>query len=114
MYRYRRWFICGILALALEGLSLAHAQALDFHITWKDNSQDELGFRGYRVSGPNTTRTKVCETVANTQTCAVTDTIVGNNCYVMVAFNTFGESTDSNQACAGKPTTPGTVSITVP
>lgn len=95
-------------------VSVAHAQALDFHAKWQDNSQDELGFRVYRVSGPNTTRTKMCETAANILTCAITDTIVSNNCYVTIAFNSFGESDDSNQACAGKPTKPGTMTITVP
>ncbi len=114
MSHYKRVPIVMSLWLVLLAPFPAQAQALDFHLAWKDNSADELGFRGYRISGPNTTRTKVCEVLTNVSTCPVTDTIVGNNCYVVVAFNSFGESLDSNQACAGKPTTPGTVTITVP
>lgn len=92
----------------------AHAAPLVFSLKWQDNSNNEIGFRGYRVSGPNTTRTLACTVATPNTSCQITDDVASNPCYVVVAYNTFGESEDSNQACTAKPLAPGTLTITVP
>ena len=90
------------------------AHALNFHLSYKDNAENEAGFRAYRTNVPPNTRTKVGEVAANITLIPITDDTTTMPCYVVVAFNGVGESKDSNQTCAVKPAAPDTTVIIVP
>lgn len=66
------------------------------HLSWKDNSHDELGFRIYRITGSR--KVKIAELGPNTTTYADKEALP-KVCYVVVAFNAAGESPPTAQAC---------------
>lgn len=67
------------------------------HLSWKDNSGDETGFRIYRITGSQ--KVKIAEVGANVT--AYTDkNAPPKACYLVVAFNAAGESSSpTSQAC---------------
>jgi serine protease len=72
-------------------------------LTWEDTSQDEEGFRIYRVVGKDR---KIIAEVAPNVTRYVDRNAPSNACYIITAFNAAGESSPSNSACqsASSPT----------
>ena len=107
-------FLSGALLLGLALSPVAQAQSLSFHLTYKDNSDNETGFRAYQVAGNPPVYTKVGEVAANVVSIPVTADVATSPCYIVRAFNGIGESPDSNTACALKPLAPGTTVIVVP
>ncbi len=100
------------LALVIGLAASARADMLSFKLHYTDASNNELGFRAYRVS-PGT-RAKVGEVAAGVVDIPVTDEVSVSPCYVVRAYNSIGESLDSNQACAVVPLAPGSTTIVVP
>jgi hypothetical protein len=65
-------------------------------LSWKDNSDGEDGFRVYRIVGNQIT--KIAELKPNT-TNFVDPAAPPKACYVVVAFNSAGESAPTAKAC---------------
>jgi len=65
-------------------------------LSWKDNSSNEMGFRIYRIAGNQIT--KIAEVGPNI-TSYVDRAASSNACYVVVAFNSAGESSPTAKAC---------------
>ena len=65
-------------------------------LSWKDNSDGEDGFRVYRIVGDQIT--KIAELKPNT-TNFVDPAAPQKACYVVVAFNSAGESAPTAKAC---------------
>ena len=65
-------------------------------LSWKDNSSNEMGFRIYRIAGNHIT--KIAEVGPNI-TSYVDRAAPSNACYVVVAFNSAGESSPTAKAC---------------
>jgi fibronectin type 3 domain-containing protein len=69
------------------------------NLSWKDTSDNEDGFRIYRITSEG--KTKVAEVGANVTT--YTDKQPGRNaCYAVTAFNAAGESPVSEVKCPGE------------
>lgn len=66
------------------------------HLSWKDNSSDENGFRIYRIAGKE--KIKIAELGPN-----ITEYIDKNAppkaCYMVTAFNSAGESSAISKVC---------------
>jgi hypothetical protein len=66
------------------------------HLSWKDNSSDEYGFRIYRIAGNE--KIKIAELGPN-----ITEYIDKNAppkaCYMVTAFNSAGESSPISKVC---------------
>jgi len=65
-------------------------------LKWEDTSDNEEGFRIYRITAKDTT--KIAEVGPNVTTYVDKNALSGA-CYVVSAFNAGGESTPSNTAC---------------
>lgn len=65
-------------------------------LSWKDNSDSENGFRVYRIVGNK--MSKIAELGPNT-TNFVDQAAPSKACYVVVAFNSAGESAPTAKAC---------------
>jgi hypothetical protein len=66
------------------------------HLKWEDTSDNEDGFRIYRITAKNTT--KIAEVGANVTTYVDKDALAGV-CYAVSAYNSAGESFPSNTSC---------------
>jgi hypothetical protein len=66
-------------------------------LSWEDTSQNEEGFRIYRVVGNDR---KIVAEVGPNVTQYVDRNAPANACYIITAFNAVGESWPSNSACA--------------
>ena len=66
------------------------------HLSWKDNSKNENGFRIYRITGDQ--KTKIAEVGPNVTTFIDTNA-TPKACYVVTAFNSTEESSPTNKAC---------------
>ncbi len=66
------------------------------HLAWKDNSSNETGFRIYRITGSQII--KIAELGPNT-TSYVDPAAPPKSCYVVVAFNSAGESAPTAKVC---------------
>jgi hypothetical protein len=66
------------------------------HLKWEDTSDNEDGFRIYRITAKNTT--KIAEVGPNVTTYSDKDALAGA-CYAVSAYNSAGESSPSNTAC---------------
>lgn len=66
------------------------------HLSWKDNSGNETGFRIYRITGNQ--KIKIAELGPNTTTYIDKDA-PSKACYLVVAFNSGGESFPTSKAC---------------
>lgn len=66
------------------------------HLQWKDNSGNESGFRIYRITGSQ--KIKIAELGPNTTT-YIDENAPAKACYVVVAFNSAGESSPTNNVC---------------
>jgi hypothetical protein len=66
------------------------------YLSWKDNSHDEIGFRIYRITGSQ--KIKIAELGPNITTYTDKDAPL-KACYVVVAFNSAGESAPTSKAC---------------
>jgi serine protease len=66
-------------------------------LSWEDTSQNEEGFRIYRVVGND--RRFIAEVGPNV-TQYVDRNATPNACYIITSFNAIGESSPSNSACA--------------
>ena len=66
------------------------------HLKWEDTSDNEDGFRIYRITAKNTT--KIAEVGANVTTSVDKDALAGV-CYAVSAYNSAGESSPSNTSC---------------
>ena len=66
------------------------------HLKWEDTSDNEEGFRIYRITAKDTT--KIAEVGPNITLYIDTDALAGA-CYAVSAFNSAGESSPSNTAC---------------
>jgi hypothetical protein len=86
--------------LLLSELEFADAQAVKtssgIRLNWEDTSNNEKGFRIYRVMPKG--KTKIAEVGANI-TSYTDKSALSNACYVVTAFNSAGESDPSNVAC---------------
>jgi len=72
-------------------------------LSWEDTSQNEEGFRIYRVVGKER---KIIAEVGPNVTRYVDRNAPPNACYVVTAFNAVGESAPSNPVCGtGSPPT---------
>jgi hypothetical protein len=65
-------------------------------LKWEDTSDNEEGFRIYRITTKDTT--KIAEVGPNVTT-YVDQNAVSGACYAVSAFNSGGESSPSNTAC---------------
>jgi hypothetical protein len=71
-------------------------------LSWEDTSENEEGFRIYRVVGNNR---KIIAEVGPNVTLYVDRNAPPNACYIITAFNAVGESSPSNSGCVtGSPT----------
>src|SRR5262245_2808168 len=66
------------------------------HLSWKDNSQNEKGFRIYRITGNQ--KLKIAEVGPNITT-FIDKNATPKACYVVTAFNSTEESSPTNEAC---------------
>jgi hypothetical protein len=66
------------------------------HLKWEDTSDNEEGFRIYRITAKDTT--KIAEVGPNVTTYFDKDALAGA-CYAVSAYNSAGESSPSNTAC---------------
>lgn len=66
------------------------------NLSWKDNSGNEDGFRIYRITGNQ--KIKIAELGPNTTTYIDKDA-PPKACYLVVAFNSAGESSATTKAC---------------
>jgi hypothetical protein len=98
MNRKSLWLFTGLL---LSGVNFAEAQQAvklpaGIKLNWEDTSDNEKGFRIYRVTPKG--KTKIAEVGANVTT--YTDkSSLSEACYVVTAFNSAGESDPSNVSC---------------
>src|SRR5574342_1095589 len=65
-------------------------------LSWQDNSDNEDGFRIYRITGD--ARVRIAEVGKNVTT-YVDYNASPKACYVVTAFNSAGESLPTNKAC---------------
>jgi len=68
-------------------------------LSWQDTSENEDGFRIYRVT--NAQKVLIAEVGPNV-TQYVDKNAPGQACYIVTAFNAAGESNTSNSACQSK------------
>jgi hypothetical protein len=66
------------------------------HLKWEDTSDNEDGFRIYRITAKETT--KIAEVGPNV-TFYIDKEALSGTCYVVSAFNSAGESSPSNTSC---------------
>lgn len=66
------------------------------HLKWEDTSDNEEGFRIYRITSKDTK--KIAEVGPNVTTYIDKDALAGG-CYAVSAFNSAGESSPSNTSC---------------
>jgi len=66
------------------------------HLSWKDNSANESGFRIYRITGNQ--KIKIAELGPDITTYIDKDA-PPKACYLVVAFNSAGESPPTSKAC---------------
>ena len=66
------------------------------HLKWEDTSDNEEGFRIYRITAKDTT--KIAEVGPNVILYIDKDALAGA-CYAVSAYNSAGESSPSNTAC---------------
>ena len=93
MRRSRRSAILPLLSVAVYIFACASTTRT---LTWEDTSQDEEGFRIYRVVGKDR---KIIAEVAPNVTRYVDRNAPSNACYIITAFNAAGESSPSNSVC---------------
>jgi hypothetical protein len=98
MNRKSLWLFTGLL---LSGVNFAEAQQpvklpAGIKLDWEDTSDNEKGFRIYRVTPKG--KTKIAEVGPNVTT-YIDKTSLSNACYVVTAFNSAGESDPSNTSC---------------
>src|SRR5262249_23111240 len=74
----------------------AYGRRTAAHLKWEDTSDDEEGFRIYRITVNDTT--KIAEVGPNVTTYIDKEALLGT-CYAVSAFNSSGESSPSNTAC---------------
>jgi len=65
---------------------------------WEDTSDNEKGFRIYRITPKG--KTRIAELGANVTSYTVKSP-ASKDCYVVTAFNSAGESRPSNVSCVG-------------
>lgn len=112
MRSYKLMATCG-LTFTLAVPALAQPVTTNIKLHYQDNSDNEAGFRAYLVAGNPPIYTKVGEVGANVVDIPVVADLSTQPCYVARAFNSIGESADSNKACAIKPMAPGTTTIVI-
>jgi hypothetical protein len=66
------------------------------HLKWEDTSDNEEGFRIYRITAKDTT--KIAEVGPNITT-YIDKEALPRACYAVSAYNSAGESSPSNTAC---------------
>ena len=98
MNRKAAWLFTGLL---LSGIEFAEAQQAvkmpsGIKLDWEDTSDNEKGFRIYRVMPKG--KTKIAEVGPNV-TSYIDKTSLSKACYVVTAFNSAGESDPSNMSC---------------
>jgi hypothetical protein len=81
---------------ASSGPGISSAPTKTAHLSWKDNSKNEDGFRVYRIVGNQIS--KIAELGPNA-TSFVDQAAQSKACYVVVAFNSAGESPPTAKAC---------------
>ncbi len=86
--------------------------AAQLTLTWTDNSDNEDGFYIERKTGTGGAYARIGQVGANVTTYVDSSGLASTTtyCYQVQAFNTFGNSTYSNEACA---TTPQSFSLAV-
>ena len=95
------WLFAGLL---LSGVKFAGAAQVvkmpsGIKLDWEDTSDNEKGFRIYRVTPKG--KTKIAEVGANVTTYTHKSSL-SEACYVVTAFNSAGESDPSNVSCLNK------------
>lgn len=86
--------------------SLANGQGVSRSATWKDNAQNEEGYRFYGSIDKGVTWEKLADGPANSV--GVQFQVPDNRarCYSATAFNSAGESGKTNMVCEGAPRAP--------
>lgn len=111
----RTWVKVGVCGAVVSlWLLSAAAQAASPTISWKDNSNNEAGFRCYRLKTTALPELKVCEVGPDVETCNSSEAGILGFCYQCSAFNALGESGRVSTACWVPPAAPGAVGIAVP
>jgi hypothetical protein len=110
MNRKSLWLFTGLL---LSGVNFAEAQQpvklpAGIKLDWEDTSDNEKGFRIYRVTPKG--KTKIAEVGPNVTT-YIDKTSLSNACYVVTAFNSAGESDPSNTSCLNSSAAKGYVKL---
>lgn len=106
--------LCSGLGVLSFCLMVGAAYSASPTIHWKDNSNNEQGFRCYRMKTATLPELKVCEVGPDIETCNPSEVGVQGYCYQCSSFNSLGESGRWGQACWVPPSTPGNVQITLP
>jgi hypothetical protein len=81
---------------AITGTSNSSGTTKTARLSWNDNSKNEDGFRVYRIVGNQIS--KIAELGPNA-TSFVDQAAPSKACYVVVAFNSAGESPPTSKAC---------------
>jgi titin len=87
-----------LLSLITAGAALyiPGCNAKTLTLSWQDTSENENGFRIYRITGD---QKKLIAEVAPNVTRYVDQNAPRDACYVVTAFNAAGESTPTGSAC---------------
>jgi hypothetical protein len=86
-----------MLAVLSTAAGIFACNATTTNLSWQDTSQNEEGFRIYRVVGNDR---KIIAEVGPNVTQYVDRNAPRNACYIITAFNAVGESPPSNFVCA--------------
>ena len=100
-WRYRFQALLPLLLLLIACLWHSEARATQLHLSWIDDSHDEEGFEIERKTGEGGTFGQIATQGANL-TLYTDDNLMPGTlyCYRVRAFNGFGKSGYSNEACA--------------
>jgi fibronectin type 3 domain-containing protein len=96
--RYLRSGWTGTLLISLPMLLLNACNANPMTLSWQDTSENEDGFRIYRVA--NNEKQFIAQVGPNVTQYIDKDAPYGA-CYIVTAFNAAGESAATNSACKG-------------
>ncbi len=92
------------LTIAAAILLTGPALASELTLTWTDNSTNESGFRVERSPITSTTYTPIATLGVDVTTYVDTTVTAGQGyCYRVVAFNSAGSSSSTNEACGTAP-----------
>jgi hypothetical protein len=86
----------GVFRLLMGTLALLACNARPMTLSWQDTSENEEGFRIYRIAN---NEKKLIAQVGPNVTQYVDKNAPADACYIVTAFNAAGESKATNSAC---------------